>query len=313
MSNATHVLFDLPGPKAARRHTIIGAVGVLMVLATAALVAYGLRDQLKGSMWAPFGRADVWQIYVLKGLWGTLKAAALAILASVLFGLVLGFARLSHIAPVRWLATAFVEFFRSVPVLIMIIFANAFFLNAKLLKGDALALWAVVVGLTLYNSCVMAELLRSGVHALPKGQREAGLALGLTRPQVLTQILMPQAITAMLPALISQLVVILKDTALGYIVAYPELLNRLGNLAAWKGNLIPAYLVGALLFVLINWGLGRFAVWVQGRTRSRTSARGLEQVLPDLVPDADPDAELYTDTHQFESADERDRRIRPVR
>lgn len=312
MSNPTLVLFDLPGPRARRRHTIVGLVGMAMVAITVALIAYGLRDQLKPAMWAPFLRPDVWTVYVLPGLWGTVKAALLAIVLSIIVGLMLGMGRLSHIAPLRWLTTVFVEFFRSVPVLIMIIFANALFRSTKIFTGDALGLAAVVTGLTLYNSCVMAELLRSGVHALPRGQREAGLALGLTRPQVLTTILVPQAITAMLPSLISQLVIILKDTALGYIVAYPELLNRLGNLAAWKGNMIPAYIIGALLFVLMNWGLSQLAQALRRRGRGRTSAR-MEPVMPNLVPDADPDDELYTDTHQFESADDREHRIRHPR
>jgi len=154
-----------------------------------------------------------------------------------------------------------------VPVLMMMLFAYYFGLFVLQISGDALPLFGVIVGLTFYNSCVIAELVRSGVHSLPKGQREAGWAIGLTPTQTLTSVLLPQAITAMLPSIISQLVVILKDSALGYNIAYLELLRQGQNLATFKGNLIPTLIVLALIYIAINYGLTRIASRVERRLR----------------------------------------------
>jgi glutamate transport system permease protein len=132
---------------------------------------------------------------------------------------------------------------------------------------DILPLFGTVVGLTFYNSCVIAELVRSGVHSLPRGQREAGWAIGLTPTQTLTSVLLPQAITAMLPSIISQLVVILKDSALGYNIVYLELLRQGQNLATYRGNLIPTLLVLAAIYIVINYALTKVASLVERRLR----------------------------------------------
>lgn len=312
MSTPQAVLFDIPGPRARRRQNIAGAIGVLLVLAVVGAIAWALRAQLTWTKFQPFVEGVTWSAYIIPGLLATLQAAVISVLLATVFGFLLGFGRLSHIGVVRWACSIWVEFFRSVPVLVMMATANAVFLFNGVFSGDTLPLMGVITGLTLYNSSVIAELLRAGVHGLPKGQREAGLALGLTRGQTMTQILLPQAVTAMLPSLVSQLVVILKDTALGFWISYPELLNRLGILAANKGNLIAAYLVGALLFILLNWLLTRCAAVLEKRTRRRSAARP-ERVYGNLAAPPDPDGELYTDTHHFESADEHERRTKPLR
>ena len=167
----------------------------------------------------------------------------------------------------------FVEFFRAVPVLMMMFFAYYFGLFTLNISGSALPLFGAVVGLTFYNSCVIAELVRSGVHSLPRGQREAGYAIGLTSGQTLTSILLPQAITAMLPSIVSQLVVILKDSALAYNIAYLELLRQGQNLAVYEGNLIPTLIVLAVIYILINWALTRVARALEARLR--TGKRGI--------------------------------------
>lgn len=307
--SAQSILFDLPGPKARRRHTLYGLLGIVVLLGLLALVVYGLRAQLTWPNWQPFATASAWSDYILPGIWGTVKAAALSVVLSTVIGFLLGVARLSHVKAVSWIATVFVEFFRSVPVLIMMVAAYAVFGNSGILTGDTLTLVSVVLGLTLYNSCVMAELIRAGVHSLPKGQREAGLAIGLTRQQTLTSILLPQAVAAMLPSLLSQLVVILKDTALGQIVTYPELLNQAGNLAAVHGDLVVAYLIAAVIFILLNYSLTKLAGYTERKLRTRR-ANPVEAVQPELVPDPDISDDMYTETHRYESADEHDRRTR---
>ena len=282
MSGAS-VLFDAPGPKARVRHVIIAAVGVAAMLLILAFVIRALanpdNNQLTAEKWEPFVDPVSWTEYLLPGLAGTLQAAAISVVLAVVLGILLGMGRLSELRLLRIVCGAFVEFFRAVPVLMMMYFAYYFGLYVLNISGEALPLFGVVVGLTFYNSCVIAELIRSGVHSLPRGQREAGWAIGLTPTQTLLSILLPQAITAMLPSIISQLVVILKDSALGYAINYLELLRSGQNLATTKGNLIPTLIVLALMYIVINYALTRVAGLVEKRLR--TGPRGTKTLDKD--------------------------------
>lgn len=270
---SANVLFDAPGPRARRRHAILSVFGVLLVIAIAFLVVRKLKDagQLEADQWKPFlTDRSVWRDYLLKGLWGTFKAAFISILLAGAFGLLFGIGRLSQIAPVRWVSSIVVEFFRAVPVLIMMIASYGLYSRSGLFPPETAPLAGVVTGLTLYNGSVIAELVRSGVFSLPKGQSEAGLSIGLTASQTLRSIQLPQALTAMLPALIGQFVVILKDSALGYAITYLELLNWSKTLGSAFANVLQAYLVAAVLFILINYAL----TVVAGRIEKRLSKRG---------------------------------------
>jgi glutamate transport system permease protein len=278
MSAETSVLFDAPGPRAIVRHRIIAVVGILLLLGLLFVVIRGLanpaNNQFTAEKWLPFLEWSSWKNYLIPGLIGTLQAAAISVVLAVIAGILLGMGRLSQLAPVRILCGVFVEFFRSVPVLIMMLFAYYFGLFTLGISGSVLPLFGAVVGLTFYNACVIAELVRSGVHSLPRGQREAGYAIGLTSTQTLSVILLPQAITAMLPSIVSQLVVILKDSALAYNIAYLELLRQGQNLAVYKGNLIPTLIVLAAIYIVINWGLTRLARALEARLR--TGKRGIK-------------------------------------
>lgn len=266
------VLFDLPGPRARARHRLLAIVGGAVLAALLGAVAWALRNELAPAMWAPFLDPVTWTAYIGPGLWATASGAAVSVVLAGIVGVLLGIGRLSHNRLLAFLSGVVVEFFRSVPVLMMMIFSYYAFIFSGVLTGPTASLAGVVVGLTLYNACVIAELVRSGVHALPKGQAEAGLAVGLTEGQTLRMILLPQAIRAMLPALVSQLIVVLKDTALGYIIVYPELLQSAERLAAVHGNIIVAYLVIAVIFILINWGLSGLAEWAQAWVSTRQAA-----------------------------------------
>ncbi|WP_232548687.1 amino acid ABC transporter permease [Propioniciclava soli] len=267
--SAQNLLFDLPGPRARARHRVLAVVGVLLIAALVAGAVYLLRNELRWAMWRPFIDPVTWTAYLLPGLQATLTAAAISVVTSLVVGLLLGVGRLAAQPVVRAASGVLVEFFRAVPVLMMMVFAYYAFIYSGVLRGQAASLAGVVVGLTLYNGAVIAELVRSGVHALPKGQTEAGLAVGLTPGQTLRSILLPQAIRAMLPALVSQLIVVLKDTALGYLIVYAELLQRSQNLAANYGNIIVAFFVAGVIFVLINWALAtlahRLEAWLSTR------------------------------------------------
>ena len=271
--SAQAVLFDAPGPKARIRHRILTGVGVLIAIAIAYVIYLRFEEagQLKASMWEPFVTdPEVWTSYLIPGLKGTFTAAGISIVLAVIFGLLFGMGRLSPVGPVRWFCGVIVEFFRAVPVLLMMVFAYfGYYATSDLVPNAQAPLAAVVTALTLYNGAVIAELVRSGVHGLPRGQAEAGLAVGLTPGQVLRSIQLPQALTAMLPALVGQLVVVLKDSALGYGITYLELLTWSKTLGSAYANTVPAYIVAGILFVVINYTLTRLAVYLEGRLKKR--------------------------------------------
>ncbi|KQZ87483.1 amino acid ABC transporter permease [Phycicoccus sp. Root563] len=275
---SSNVLFDAPGPRARRRHAILSVLGAAIVVGLVYLVVRKLGDagQLQVEQWKPFVvDRSVWRDYLLPGLLGTFKAAVLSIALAGVFGLLLGVGRLSGIAPIRWASSVVVEFFRAVPVLIMMIASYGLYSRSGVFSPETAPLAGVVTGLTLYNGSVIAELVRSGVHSLPKGQSEAGLSVGLTPAQTLRSIQLPQALTAMLPALIGQFVVILKDSALGYAITYLELLNWSKTLGSAFANVLQAYLVAAVLFIIVNYLLTVLA----SRVQRRLSRRGRANVV----------------------------------
>lgn len=268
------VLFDIPGPKAKARHRVIAVVTAVLTLAAVGWMVLRFKEKgnLDADKWTPFLTADIWVNYLIPGLLNTIKAALLSMLLAGIFGLVFGLGRLSDNKAIRAVSTVIVEFFRSVPVLVMMVASFGLYSVNKVFIPEINPLAAVVTGLTLYNGSVVAELLRSGVGGLPKGQSEAGLAIGLTRSQTLRSILLPQAITAMLPALVSQLVVILKDTALGAIITFPETLNTFKQIGSYKSNPVPALIVIAVIFIVINYALTSLASKVESSLRDRGRA-----------------------------------------
>ena len=227
MSGAS-VLYDVPGPKAKTRNRVYTVLGTLAVLGLIAFAVLRLsaKGQLEPEVWNIFNNAGV-RTNIRDGVLTTLQVFAVAAVLSLILGVLLAVARLSDHKPVRWLSTGFIELFRAVPLLITIYALWVIFLTNRDslgLTGSQPQFWALVVGLTIYNGSVQAEVLRAGINSVPKGQREAAYALGMSKTQVMTTVLIPQAVRAMLPTIISQLVVTLKDTSLGYIITFEELL-----------------------------------------------------------------------------------------
>ena len=265
----TSVLFDVPGPKAKVRNHIISAATVVLGALVVWAVVSRLADkgQLTSAKWQPFLTADLWRTYVLPGIAGTLTAAAVSIVLAVILGLLLGVGRLSPTKVISPLCAVIVEFFRAVPVLIMMIFAYFLFALYDVFPSKQLALAGVVTGLTLYNGAVIAEIVRSGVGALPRGQTEAAESLGLRWGQTMRAILLPQAITSMLPVLVSQLVVVLKDTAIGYQITFLEMVRQGTVIGSTYGNYVPALIVIAVLMISLNFALSAAATRLERRLR----------------------------------------------
>ena len=250
--SASSVLYDAPGPRTVLRYRLIGAVTVALLVGLAWLIYDRFNDhgQWAAEKWKPFLHASTWTTYILVGLKNTLIAAGIGMVLALAFGVIFALGRLSDHWFVRWPAGWVVEFFRGVPLLMLIFFA--FFGAPYIVPFDVSSLWAVVFGLTLYNGSVLAEAFRAGVLALPRGQTEAGYAVGLRKGQLMRLILIPQAARAMLPVIVSQLVVLLKDTALGYIIAYPELLAQNNVIGANYNNLVQSSIVIGTVYITVN-------------------------------------------------------------
>lgn len=273
----TTVLFDAPGPRGRRNTLIANLIATLIAAAIIVWVLIQLHDrgQLEPRMWIAALEWSAWRDYLLPGLQFTLQAAGISVVTAIVFGLVFGFLRLAPFRVIRYASSVVVEFLRAVPVLVMMVFLYTFFAKfvspAGLFPAEDAPYYAVIVGLTLYNGSVIAELVRSGVFGLPKGQREAAAAVGMTRNQSLLLVEVPQALTAMLPSLLSQVVIILKDSALGYLIGFYELLQYSRQLGSAQGNMLQALVVAALIFIVINTVLTLIARALASRLSSHTS------------------------------------------
>ncbi|MFE5680501.1 amino acid ABC transporter permease [Streptomyces erythrochromogenes] len=288
------VLYDTPGPRAKVRNWIYSGIFVVLfgLVMWWALSLMGEKGQLDADKWTPFVTdSQVWTTYLIPGLMETLKAGALAMVIALPLGALLGIGRLSDHAGVRAAVGAWVEFFRAIPVLMLMLFSSALYAPQLMdVPSDTRPFWAVVTGLVLYNSAVIAEIVRAGVLSLPKGQAEAAKAIGLRKGQTMTHVLLPQAVTAMLPALVSQLVVILKDTALGgALLGFAELLSMNRQIAANYSNTIATMFVIALIYIVVNFALTTLASRLEKRLRGSKKGTGTvlgAEEVDDPVPGA---------------------------
>ncbi|MBA3309075.1 MAG: amino acid ABC transporter permease [Nocardioidaceae bacterium] len=260
------LLYDIPGPRARARHRIYAVLGGLFVLAVLAAAGWKLWDAgaITGETWTFLNEPLIVED-LLGGLVRTFEAAALAIGLAIVFGAVFAAGRLSGHSVIRWPSTLVVQFFRATPVLLLILFL--FFAYGSTLG----AFGALVVALTLYNGSVLAEIFRAGLLAVPHGQSEAAYAVGLRKLQVTTLILAPQAVRTMLPAIISQCVVALKDTALGYVIGSGEIVYEAKQIfrSPLYNNPIPVAITLAVIFIIINYSLSKLAQYLERRLSRR--------------------------------------------
>ncbi|MDN5747447.1 MAG: amino acid ABC transporter permease [Pseudonocardia sp.] len=274
MSNP--VLYDNPGPRT-RRRVLIGSViaGVLLLgVVAVVLVRLGQAGQFAGAKWGPLVNPADPQFSALwtglaEALLNNVIAAALAMSLSLVVGTLLALTRITSASWYRWAVVGLINLLRGLPVVIAIYLAYQILPEVGIVLPK---LWYLVIGLTAYNSVIIAEIVRSGVASLPRGQAEAAAAVGLTRGQSLRLIQLPQAFRVMLPALISQLVVVFKDTSLGFIIGYPEAVRFAQIAIVQLDNPIQLFFVLAVIFIVINYLLSRFAMWVEHRlSRARTT------------------------------------------
>lgn len=271
------VLADALGPRARRRVRIATVVGALLIaaLVLVALRRFASNGQLDADLWRGFTQASVLR-FLAVGLVNTLKLAAVSMAAAVVLGALLALGRLARNAVVRMLVGAWVEFFRGVPLLLLILFSA---LGLPKLGIDLPLFWYVVLGLVLYNSAVLGEIFRAGILSLDRGQGEAASAIGLTYWSAMRLVIVPQAARRMIPSIVSQLVTLLKDTSLAFVVSYEELLRR-GQIAGEDTTigspLLPAIIIVAAIYVVVNYCLGRVARRLEVRQRRRYKAGAID-------------------------------------
>ena len=262
------VLYDQPGPQARRRILLGSVVGGLVLAAGLGWILLKLASEgiFDSNRWDVFSDPVVWESFA-RAWWATVRAAGVAAVLALLLAIVLAVWRMALHPLVRIPGTIVIELLRGLPLLILILF---------LLLGFGLTSFrALVLGLTLYNGAIIAEILRAGISSLPAGQSEAAYAVGLTRGQTLRTILLPQAVRRMLPSIISQLVVLLKDTSLGFIVAYVELLRRARLNANFYGDRynFSFFFIAAALYIVTNFAVSRVAVWLERRGTTKAAGR----------------------------------------
>ncbi len=261
---STSVLFDAPGPRTIARHRIYTVISLVALAGLVAFAVWTMYDngQLEYALWEPFVTPEYIQYILTDGLLKTLEMAFFSIIFAVVFGLAFGIAKLSDHEWVRRPAWLVVEFFRAVPVLLLMVFA--FYLLA-IGDGPLSSFWCVVIALTLYNGAVLAEVFRAGINAVPAGQGEAAYAIGMRKSQVMSAVLLPQGVKIMLPTIISQMVVVLKDTSLGYYILAPGLTAVGKPIYLEFGNQVPTAIVITAIYVAVNLVLTWIATVLQKR------------------------------------------------
>ncbi|MFJ2544340.1 amino acid ABC transporter permease [Microbacterium sp. NPDC087589] len=287
------VLYDVPGPRAIARNRVLAAATIVLVLAAVGFIVYRMVEtgQFSAEKWFVFTFSNVW-MGIFKALGNTLAAFALAAVLSVILGFVLAIGRLSEHAWVRIPVTVITELFRAVPVLV---FMMLLYYGLPVVGIKMEPYWAVVIALMAYNGSVLAEVLRAGIESLPRGQKEAGYAIGLRKSGVMRLILLPQAIRAMLPVIVAQLVVTMKDTALGFIITYPELLYYAKQLTSQQGRPIlqSAFVIGGI-YIIMCLILSGIAKWVEVQTRRSPKVKAIHAAEDPRQHGDGTDTELIT-------------------
>ncbi|WP_234343589.1 amino acid ABC transporter permease [Streptomyces sp. NRRL F-5123] len=266
-------LFDPPGPRGRVRIRVATAVSllVLALLVAAAVRRFADHGQLDAAKWRLFVQAPVLR-YLLTGLWATVRVTLVSAALALPLGALLALARLSRTRFLRWPAAVYVEVMRSVPLLLLV---YAFLLGLPSTGVRMALFWQLVWPIVLTNAAVLAEIFRAGVRALPRGQTEAAYALGLRYWPAMRTVVLPQAIRQTAPSLVGQLVRLLKDSTLGYVVSFLELLNSAKVLGEYNHTVIQGYLVVGLVYVLLNNTLAGAAGLLErrlGRPARRRSA-----------------------------------------
>ena len=249
------ILFGAPSPQARKITQLVSLIAAAGLIALAAGVVWRFHSagQLEARFWEFFAWPTTWA-FLARGLLGTLASSAMAAVIALSLGLVLLAGRLARPRIVRWPSIAVIEFLRGTPTLLLIYVCFLVLPAAGIKLGTY---WMLTLPIGLSTAAVVAEVYRAGVLAVPRGQTDAARSLGLTEVQVFRFVVFPQALRYIVPALVAQLVIVVKDTTFGYIVTYGELMQNAKVLIANYHALVPVYLVVAVLYCLVNYAISR--------------------------------------------------------
>ena len=257
-------LYEAPGPRTRKRIALGTAVSAVLVLLGAAAVVWQfyVTGQLSARYWSFFLQWTTWR-FLLQGLLGTVQVAATAGVIALVLGLLLMLGRTSGVRPLAAACRVVTDFFRGVPSLLLIYF---FFLVVPQYGVKMPSFWMLTLPVALAASGVLAEVFRAGVNAVARGQVEAAKSIGLSPARTMFKIVLPQAVRYVIPSLIAQLVVVVKDTTVAYVVSYPDLMQNARVLITRYDALVSMYLVVAVVYILINYAINRASVYVAHRT-----------------------------------------------
>ena len=249
------ILFSAPSLRAQATQRVMSgvAVAVLLILAAGVVLRFQSAGQLDARFWNFFAWPTTWA-FLGQGLLGTLASAAMAAVIALTLGLVLMIGRLAPLRLARWPSVAAIEFLRGTPSLLLIYVC---FLVLPQVGIKLSTYWMLTLPIGLSAAAVVAEVYRAGVLAVPRGQTHAARSLGLTEAQVFFSVVFPQALRYIVPALVAQLVIVVKDTTFGYVVTYGELMQNAKVLIANYHALVPVYLVVAVLYCLVNYAISK--------------------------------------------------------
>lgn len=252
------MLYEPPGPKTKKIINVFTLISIAILVYFAVIVIRRFYDtgQLDERYWSFFAKYTTWK-FLAKGLLGTLEAAVVAGIVTFIGGFFMMTARISGIKILRAISTALIEFTRGVPTLLFIYF---FFLIAPQYGIKLPPLWKIALPVAISASGVVAEALRSGVNAVPVGQREAALSLGMRGAKVFLKIVFPQAMRFVIPALIAELVIVVKDTTFAYVVNFPDLMQNAKVLISNYDAMLSVYLLVAVIYIIINYLLNKASV-----------------------------------------------------
>lgn len=256
-------MFDPPGPRGRRVILLTSLFALAFLVALLALVLYlfGRSGGLEPHKWEIFTAPGVLKLLAV-GILATFKAAFSAGVLALAFGTLLALLRLSRRKWIRVAVGAYVEITRSLPTLLVLYFT----ILMLPYYGVRLPIyWQLVLALTVTNAALISELLRASLLSIPRGQIEASLSLGLTRPRAIWYILLPQGFRAAVPALVSQIIYLLKGTTLGYVISYEELLYSSRLIGEYTNFLLQSFIVTTLIYLVLNAVISQSSAWLEQR------------------------------------------------
>lgn len=259
------ILYEPPGPKTRKRIAVATAISLIALAALLVVIIrqFYITGQLSAKYWSIFTRYTTWR-FLGRGLAGTVKVALMSSVVTFAVGLLLMLGRISRSRILRGISTVLIEITRGIPTLLFIYF---FFFLAPQFGLKLPAFWKITLPVSISAAGVVAEVLRSGVNAVPKGQTEAAISLGMRSGSVFFKIVFPQGFRYVIPALIAEIVIVLKDTTFAYVVNYADLMQNAKVLISNYDALLSVYLVAAVIYIIINYLLNKLSVAIAGRRK----------------------------------------------